>query len=135
MIENLKILDIRLNISSKLFGLAIFSLFIVFIGCGTIQHNQPPSSFDQSSYSYLDQGNVFLRQKRYQQAIEQFQLAIEVDPNSVIAHVGLGWAYYNNGMIDAAITEGEIVMNLEPNHPDLPALSNLINQLKKRQRH
>ena len=105
------------------------------IGCGTIQRNQPLGSFDQSSYSYLDQGNVFLRQKRYQQAIEQFQLAIEVDPNSVIAHVGLGWAYYNNGMIDAAITEGEIVMNLEPNHPDLPALSNLINQLKKRQRH
>lgn len=134
MIENLKILDIHLNISSKLFGLAIFLLFIVLIGCGTIQHNQPPSSFDQSSYSYLDQGNVFLRQKRYQQAIEQFQLAIEVDPNSVIAHVGLGWAYYNNGMIDAAITEGEIVMNLEPNHPDLPVLSNLINQLKKRQR-
>ena len=135
MIENLKILDIHLNISSKLFGLAIFSLFIVLIGCGTIQYNQPPSSFYQPSYSYLDQGNVFLRQKRYQQAIEQFQLAIEVDPNSVIAHVGLGWAYYNNGMIDAAITEGEVVMNLEPNHPDLPVLLDLINQLKKRQRH
>ena len=135
MIENLKILDIHLNISSKLFGLAIFSLFIVLIGCGTIQYTQPPSSFAQSSYSYLDQGNVFLRQKRYQQAIEQFQLAIEVDPNSVIAHVGLGWAYYNNGMIDAAITEGEVAMNLEPNHPDLPVLLDLINQLKKRQRH
>ena len=58
-----------------------------------------------------------------------------MDPNSVIAHVGLGWAYYNNGMIDAAITEGEVVMTLEPNHPDLPVLLDLINQLKKRQRH
>lgn len=134
MIENLKTLDIYFNINHRIFELAIFSLFIVLIGCGTIQKNQPSNSFDQLSYSYLDQGNIFLQQKRYQQAIEQFQLAIEVDPNSVMAHAGLGWAYYNTGMIDAAITEGEIVMNLEPNHPDLPVLSNLISQLKKRQR-
>ena len=50
-----------------------------------------------------------------------------------MAHACLGWAYYNNGMIDAAIIEGKIVMDLEPNHPDLPVLSDLINQLKKRQ--
>tara|TARA_B100000470_G_C19744600_1_gene370828 strand:- start:469 stop:825 length:357 start_codon:yes stop_codon:yes gene_type:complete len=116
-----------------MFGLAISSLFIVLVGCGKIQKNQPLNSFDQHSYSYLDQGNIFLQQKRYQQAIEQFQLAIEVNPNSVMAHAGLGWAYYNNGMIDAAIIEGKIVMDLEPNHPDLPVLSDLINQLKKRQ--
>tara|TARA_B100000749_G_scaffold247497_1_gene210948 strand:+ start:23 stop:430 length:408 start_codon:yes stop_codon:yes gene_type:complete len=133
VIENLKTLDTHLNVNDKMFGLAISSLFIVLVGCGTIQKNQPLNSFDQHSYSYLDQGNIFLQQKRYQQAIEQFQLAIEVNPNSVMAHAGLGWAYYNNGMIDAAIIEGKIVMDLEPNHPDLPVLSDLINQLKKRQ--
>ena len=133
MIENLKTLDTHLNVNDKMFGLAISSLFIVLVGCGTIRKNQPLNSFDQRSYSYLDQGNIFLQQKRYQQAIEQFQLAIEVNPNSVMAHAGLGWAYYNNGMIDAAIIEGKIVMDLEPNHPDLPVLSDLINQLKKRQ--
>ena len=134
MIENLKTLDTHLNVNDKMFGLAISSLFIVLVGCGTIQKNQPLNSFDQLSYSYLDQGNIFLQQKHYQQAIEQFQLAIEVNPSSVMAHAGLGWAYYNNGMIDAAIIEGKIVMDLEPNHPDLPVLSELINQLKKRQR-
>ena len=134
MIENLKTLDTHLNVNDKMFGLAISSLFIVLVGCGTIQKNQPLNSFDQLSYSYLDQGNIFLQQKRYQQAIEQFQLAIEVNPNSVMAHVGLGWAYYNNGMIDAAIIEGKIVMDLEPNHPDLPVLSDLINQLKRQRR-
>ena len=133
MIENLKTLDTHLNVNDKMFGLAISSLFIVLVGCGTIQKNQPLNYFDQHSYSYLDQGNIFLQQKRYQQAIEQFQLAIEVNPTSVMAHAGLGWAYYNNGMIDAAIIEGKIVMDLEPNHPDLPVLSDLINQLKKRQ--
>ena len=133
MIENLKTLDTHINVNDKMFGLAISSLFIVLVGCGTIQKNQPLNSFDQHSYSYLDQGNIFLQQKRYQQAIEQFQLAIEVNPNSVMDHAGLGWAYYNNGMIDAAIIEGIIVMDLEPNHPDLPVLSDLINQLKKRQ--
>ena len=117
-----------------MFGLAISSLLIVLVGCGTIQKNQPLNSFDQLSYSYLDQGNIFLQQKRYQQAIEQFQLAIEVNPNSVMAHAGLGWAYYNNGMVDAAIIEGKIVMDLEPNHPDLPVLSDLINQLKRQRR-
>ena len=134
MIENLKTLDTHLNVNDKMFGLAISSLLIVLVGCGTIQKNQPLNSFDQLSYSYLDQGNIFLQQKRYQQAIEQFQLAIEVNPNSVMAHVGLGWAYYNNGMIDAAIIEGKIVMDLEPNHPDLPVLSDLINQLKRQRR-
>ena len=116
-----------------MFELIVSFLFIVLLGCGTIQKNQPSNLSYQLSYSYLDQGNIFLQQKRYQQAIEQFQLAIEVNPNSVMAHAGLGWAYYNNGMIDAAIIEGKIVMDLEPNHPDLPVLSDLINQLKKRQ--
>jgi hypothetical protein len=37
-------------------------------------------------------------------------------------------------MIDAAIIEGKIVMDLEPNHPDLPVLSDLINQLKRQRR-
>lgn len=133
MTGNLKTLDTRLNINHQMFELIVSFLFIVLLGCGTIQKNQPSNLSYQLSYSYLDQGNIFLQQKRYQQAIEQFQLAVEADPDSVMSHAGLGWAYYNSGMIDAAIVEGEIVMNLEPNHPDLPVLSNLINQLKQYQ--
>ena len=68
------------------------------------------------------------------QAIEQYRQALRLEPDSAIIHAALGWAYYNVGMLDAAIAEGEEVMRLEPNHPDVPKLMELLYQQRARQR-
>jgi len=72
--------------------------------------------------SDLDRGLRLLKQKRYHQAVSWLQQAIVVDPDSATAHAALGWAYYNLGQFKSALAEAEIVISLEPNHPDLPLL-------------
>jgi len=83
---------------------------------------------------YFDQGNIYLKKKAYHQAIEQYRQALRLEPESAIIHAALGWAYYNAGMLDAAIAEGEEAMRLEPNHPDVPRLMELLYQQRARQR-
>jgi len=72
--------------------------------------------------SDLDRGLRLLKQKRYHQAVSWLQQAIVVDPDSATAHAALGWAYYNLGQFKSALAEAEIVIDLEPNHPDLSLL-------------
>jgi tetratricopeptide (TPR) repeat protein len=83
---------------------------------------------------YFERGNIYLKQKAYYKAIEQYQQALRLDPDAPIIHAALGWAYYNVGMLDAAIAEGEEVMRLEPNHPDVPKLMELLYQERNRRR-
>jgi len=72
--------------------------------------------------SDLDRGLRLLKQKRYHQAVSWLQQAIVMDPDSATAHAALGWAYYNLGQFKSALAEAEIVIDLEPNHPDLSLL-------------
>jgi len=78
--------------------------------------------------SDLDRGLRLLKQKRYHQAVSWLQQAIVVDPDSATAHAALGWAYYNLGQFKSALAEAEIVIDLEPNHPDLPLLIQYLRQ-------
>ena len=77
---------------------------------------------------------MHLKQKRYHKAIEQYQQALHLEPDAAIIHAALGWAYYNVGMLDAAIAEGETVMRLEPDNPDVPKLMELLYQERNRRR-
>ena len=78
--------------------------------------------------SDLDRGLRLLKQKRYHQAAPWLQQALVVDPDSATAHAALGWAYYNLGQFKSALAEAEIVIDLEPNHPDLPLLIRYLRQ-------
>lgn len=109
---------------------------LFLIGCGATYRSQstrePPMT--RHGNSYFEQGNIYLKDKKYHKAIEQYQQALRVDPDNAIIHAALGWAYYNAGMIDAAIAEGEAVMRLEPDNPDMPKLMKLLYQERNRRR-
>ena len=115
-------------------GIWLSALF--FIGCGVAHQSEPTreSQITNRGNPYFDQGNIYLKNKRYHEAIEQYQQALRLDPDAAIIHAALGWAYYNVGMLDAAIAEGEEVMRLEPDHPDLPKLMELLYQERNRRR-
>ena len=78
--------------------------------------------------SDLDRAMRLLKQKGYHQAAQWLQQAIVVDPDSATAHAALGWAYYNLGQFKSALAEAEIVIDLEPDHPDLPLLIRYLRQ-------
>ena len=62
-------------------------------------------------------GDEFLRNKMYDQAISQFKMAAELDPQGIFAHQKLGDAYLQKGMLEEAIKEYEEVKHLSPKSP------------------
>ena len=109
---------------------------LLFIGCGATyqsERKREPQITNRGN-PYFEQGNIYLKQKKYQEAIEQYQEALRIDPDAAIIHAALGWAYYNMGMLDAAIAEGEEVMRLEPDNADVQKLMDLLYQERKRRR-
>lgn len=109
---------------------------LLFIGCGATyqsERKREPQITNRGN-PYFEQGNIYLKQKKYQEAIEQYQEALRLNPDAAIIHAALGWAYYNVGMLDAAIAAGEAVMRLEPDNPDVHKLMELLYQEQKRRR-
>ncbi|MDP6594429.1 MAG: tetratricopeptide repeat protein [Candidatus Poribacteria bacterium] len=103
--------------------LAFYEICWLLSGCATtINAVSTSQSQGIDLGSDLDRGLRLLKQKRYHQAVSWLQQAIVVDPDSATAHAALGWAYYNLGQFKSALAEAEIVISLEPNHPDLPLL-------------
>ena len=109
---------------------------LFFIGCGAMHQSEPTKEpqITNRSNPYFEQGNIYLQQKMYREAIKQYQQALRIDPDAAIIHAALGWAYYRVGMLDAAIAEGEEVMRLEPDNPDVPKLMELLYQERNRRR-
>ena len=112
-----------------------FSLLLL-IGCGVTYQSDPTRELQitRHSNSYFEQGNTYVKKKEYHKAIEQYQQALRSDPENPIIHAALGWAYYNVGLLDAAIAEGQEVMRLEPDNPDIPKLMELLYQERNRHR-
>ena len=109
---------------------------LFLIGCGAMHQSEPTREpqITNRSNPYFEQGNIYLKKKRYHEAIEEYQQALRLDPDAAIIHAALGWAYYKVGMLDAAIAEGEEVMRLEPDNPDVPKLMELLYQERSRRR-
>ena len=115
---------------------AMWFSVLFFIGCGATYQSEPTrkSQITNRGNPYFEQGNIYLKKKQYHEAIEQYQQALRIDPDAAIIHAALGWAYYNVGMLDAAIAQGEAVMRLEPDNPDVPKLMELLYQERNRRR-
>lgn len=101
---------------------------LLYAGCGQLhQSNESaPLSVVGHRNPYFERGNVHVQKKEYDKAIEQYQQALQLDPDSAIIHAAAGWAYYKLGMLDAAILEAEEVNRLNPNDPELRKILQLL---------
>jgi TolB-like protein/DNA-binding winged helix-turn-helix (wHTH) protein/Flp pilus assembly protein TadD len=61
----------------------------------------------------------FYMKRQYEQAIELQRKAIELYPNSFIAHDDLGWMYVQNGMYQEAIAEFDGLLARSPEDTDV----------------
>jgi tetratricopeptide (TPR) repeat protein len=66
--------------------------------------------------SLLGQGLKHLEQARYEQAIEAFRKALDLDPGLVTAHYDLGVAYFSLNQFDEARQAFEEVWSRSPGH-------------------
>jgi len=69
-----------------------------------------------SSGSASELGYIFYTARQYDAAIGAFQKALELDPDTITAHVGLGWVYDEKKMYKEAIAELEKAVNLGNRH-------------------
>ena len=79
--------------------------------------NEPnPNPDAQNYYSYGDQ---LYQQGQYTEAISYLQYAIQVDPQMAQAYQLLGHCYYSSQMMQEALQQYEIALNLSPNDEEL----------------
>jgi peptidoglycan/xylan/chitin deacetylase (PgdA/CDA1 family)/uncharacterized caspase-like protein len=77
------------------------------------QLGTPPGR--ETAASHLNKGGSLFRERRYQEALAEFQAAAKLDPNSAVAANNVGWAYNKLGDTDQAIRWTERAKAIDPN--------------------
>nr|2AVP_A Chain A, synthetic consensus TPR protein [Methanothrix harundinacea 6Ac] len=67
-----------------------------------------------SAEAWYNLGNAYYKQGDYDEAIEYYQKALELDPRSAEAWYNLGNAYYKQGDYDEAIEYYQKALELDP---------------------
>ena len=61
-------------------------------------------------------GNIFLHDGRMDEALEQFQKALEIEPRDALAQNNLGAALRQKGQVDEAVTHYQRALEIEPRY-------------------
>ncbi|MBN2565787.1 MAG: tetratricopeptide repeat protein [Candidatus Eisenbacteria bacterium] len=72
---------------------------------------------------FRNEGNNFMDADQYEEAVNEYEKAIVIDPNHPDSRIGLGAAYQNMGDFDAAIEQYEMAYELRP---DVPAIKDYV---------
>lgn len=91
----------------KAFGFPVLSVLIFIAACA---HIPPP----RTAEDHLLLGESLARRGRIDDAIVEFQKAIEMRSEYVAAYTSLGAAYGQKGMIDQSISASEKAIDLDP---------------------
>jgi len=65
--------------------------------------------------NYISEGQIYLKQSQWKLAEQAFLKVLALDPNHVVAHSALGYAYAMQGRTEEAIAENKAVIALVPN--------------------
>ena len=80
----------------------------------------------QKTKVYFEQGRIFKKQGKYEEAAFYFQKAIEADRTYVPAHNNLGVLRQNQGQLKEAIISYQNALKLQPNfHPTITNLASI----------
>ena len=72
---------------------------VIFIGLGFL-----PSVYGATeAEKHFRQGYEYYSQGKYEQAIDEYQKVIEIDPNNSPTHYNLGLVYHMQGKLDDAV--------------------------------
>jgi peptidoglycan/xylan/chitin deacetylase (PgdA/CDA1 family)/tetratricopeptide (TPR) repeat protein len=69
----------------------------------------------ETAASHLNKGDSLFRERRYEEALKEFQAAAKLDQKSAVAANNVGWAYNKLGDIDEAIRWTERATTIDPN--------------------
>jgi len=64
--------------------------------------------------THCRQGRAYAKQKRWDDAVREFQAALCIDPDNASAHFALGVVYGKQGSSDEAIREFQAALRINP---------------------
>jgi tetratricopeptide (TPR) repeat protein len=117
---------LKLNENAKMIGYFVLVLIVASLSVRTIIRNRDWKSEDTLWIStaqvapsgqqiHNNLGDVYARQQNYAKAIEEFQKAIEINPNYADAYHNLANTYQQIGQKDAAMANYEKALSINPN--------------------
>jgi tetratricopeptide (TPR) repeat protein len=72
--------------------------------------------------SHVLLGDMYRQRQRYDDALTQYKLALEISPTDHAALLGLAYAYFGNANIDACIATATTALAANPSDPELNVL-------------
>ncbi len=75
-------------------------------------------SVEAHAKANLFAGNSLVHQGRADEAVEHFQKALALEPESAVFHGSLGTAYYQTKRLEEAITQYQIALKIDPDFAD-----------------
>jgi len=93
-------------------ALALFALaFALLVGAARGEDRPADEAVERNN-----RGAALLKEGKPEQAIAEFQQALEIAPSSVVAQANLAYAYERHGQTQAAIDAYRKVLTLDPDH-------------------
>ncbi|MGB4811227.1 MAG: type IV pilus biogenesis/stability protein PilW [Methylophilaceae bacterium] len=97
----------------------IVSAAILGAGCaGTETQEKYNDSLIARARAHTELGAVYYQQKQYEVALEEFNLAVKVDPKFALAYNGLGLVYADLGKTNEADAYFKKAIQLDPNNSE-----------------
>ena len=87
-------------------------------------------SFVKSDRKHFNQGVANYNSGDYEQAMADYNKAVELDPDYALAYYNRGMSYVDSGDLEQAIADFEWYLELAPNVLNRAELINIIEQLK-----
>jgi len=78
---------------------------------------------------YAQLGNVYIRQRKYNQAETALNESLKIDPEFINAHYGLANIYLTRNETDAALAELKKVIELAPDSPEAKNAKNIMQKI------
>ncbi len=94
------------------FWLLIMTVLLLVAGCSTTQTDLNDAD------AYLNRGIVYQRKGQYDQAISDYNKALEINPRFAKAYNNRGLAYKKKGKYDQAISDYNKALEINPRYAD-----------------
>jgi tetratricopeptide (TPR) repeat protein len=97
-------------------GIIVWAVFLLLTGCAAEKPIERPSLPQETAETYFNRGVDYTQKGDFKKAVSDFNKAIEVNPEFVVAYLNRGFSYSRMGELDEAIADYTKAIALNPRY-------------------